>query len=367
MGWLTDPVTFLTSPEGLIVSVPALVFGLWLLGRGLIAYRDEARVGDIATSKISTLAAGEVRLTGTVEAAEMTLVSPLQSVPCVYYRSRIREERQENDSGDTLNEENAISFRVRDASGAIRVVPRGRVDWNVPDRWEAETDIGGDDPPGLDRNRGASTAPSELDREAAIADLLTVKPAHPDPDGLSPSLGGILIRSSGRRTYSEARLEPGETVTIVGAARPYRDLEAEIAQPIPLDDPELEAALAAARASGRLATTPEEAWGNAAIPGFGIGRPTRPPELDREADAPPTPSPAEAEAAEAQAAARFVIGPDELIVGQPEGEGQLVVYPGTPAEAVDRERDTLLIGLLGAVLAIGAALLIAAQLSGVLG
>ena len=63
----------------------------------------------------------------------------------------------------------------------------------------------------------------------------------------------------------------------------------------------------------------------------------------------------------------LVIGPDELIVGQPEGEGQLIIYPGTPAQAVDRERDTLLVGLLGAILAIGAAMLMAAQLSGVLG
>ena len=366
VAWLTDPATFLTSPDGLIVSVPALLVGLWLLARGFIAYRDEARVGDVATSRIVSLAAGEVRLSGIVEAAEMTLVSPLQSVPCVYYRARIREERSDAND-DLMNEENAISFRVRDASGAIRVVPRGRVDWNVENRWEEATEFDGDEPPGLNRNRGASTALTELDREAAIADLLTVKPALPDPDATSPSLERRPRRGGGRRTYSEARLEPGETVTIVGSARPYRDLEAELAQPIPHDDPELEAALAAARASGRLATTPEEAWGNAAIPGFGIGRPTRPPELDGDADRPPTPSPAEAEAAEAQAAARFVIGPDELVVGQPEGEGQLVVYPGTPADAVDRERATLLIGLLGAVLAIGAALLMAAQLSGVLG
>ena len=361
----TAATSFLSSPDGLIVSVPALLVGLWLLVRGFIAYRDEARVGDVATSRIASLAAGEVRLTGIVEAAGMTLVSPLQSVPCVYYRSRIREERQEY-RDDTTEDENAISFSLRDPSGAIRVIPRGRVDWNVPNRWEEQTDLDGDEPSGLNRNRGASTAPTELDREAAIADLLTVKPAMPAADDVSPSLGGILVRGGGRRTYSEARLEPGEVVTIVGAARPYRDLEAELAQPIPQDDPELEAALAAARASGRLAATPEEAWGNAAIPGFGIGRPTRPPELDGEADVPSTPSPAEAQAAETQARARFVIGPDELVVGQPEGEGQLVIYPGTPAEAVDRERDTLLIGLLGAVLAIGAALAIAAQLSGVL-
>jgi hypothetical protein len=356
---------FLTSPEGLIVSLPALLVGLWLLGRGFVAYRDEARVGDVATSRVVSLAAGEVRLSGTIEAAEVTLVSPLQSVPCVYYHSRIREDRSDV-RRDVLDEERAISFRLRDPSGVIRIVPRGRVDWNVPDRWEERTDLDGSEPLGLNRNRGPSTAMTEIDRAVAIADLLTVKAPEASSDEGGPTLGVGLGRGNGR-TYSEARLELGETITIVGAARPYRDVEAELADPIPFDDPELEAELAAARASGRLATTPEEAWGNAAIPGFGIGRPTRLPELDDDADAPPIPSPAESVAAEARATARFVIGPDELVIGQPEGEGQLVIYPGSPTEAVDRERGTLLVGLLGAVLAIGAALLVAAQLAGVLG
>ena len=354
---------FLTSPEGLIVSVPALLAGLWLLGRGFVAYRDEARVGDVASSRIASLAAGEVRLSGIIEPAEVTLVSPLQSVPCVYYRSRIREDRSDI-RREVLDEERAVSFRLRDDSGTIRVVPRGRLDWNVPDRWEERTGLDGGEPLGLNRNRGSSTAPSSIDRAVAIADLLTVKsPSTPSDEGSATLAIGLGSRNG--RTYSEARLELGETVTIVGAARPYRDLEAELAQPI-ADDPDLAADLAAARASGRLVATPEEAWGNAAIPGFGIGQPTRQPELDPDANEPPTPSPAEAEAAEAKAEARFVIGPDELVVGQPEGEGQLVVYPGTPGDAVERERSTLLVGLLGAVLAIGAALIIAAQLSGVL-
>jgi hypothetical protein len=362
---LSDPAAFLTSPDGLIVSLPALVFGLWLLGRGFVAYRDEARVGDVPTSRIASMAAGELRLSGIVEAAELTLVSPLQSVPCVYYRSLIREDRSDV-RRDIFDEERAISFRLRDATGSIRVVPRGRVDWNVPDRWTERTDLDGSEPLGLNRNRGSSTAMTEIDRAVAIADLLTVRAPRASSDDVGSPVSIGLGRGNSR-SYSEARLEQGETITIVGAARPYRDLEAELADPIPHDDPELEAELDEARASGRLATSPEDAWGNAAIPGFGIGRPTRPPELDQDADALPTPSPAEAAAAEARATARFVIAPDELVLGQPEGEGQLVVYPGTPAEAVDRERSTLLVGLLGAVLAIGAALLAAAQLAGVLG
>ncbi len=362
---LTDLSAFLTSPDGLIVSIPALVVGLWLFVRGLVAYRDEARVGDIATSRIVSLAAGEVRLSGTIEAAEVTLMSPLQSVPCVYYRSRITEDRSDT-RRKVLDERRAVSFRIRDASGSVRVVPSGRVDWNVADRWQERTDLGGDEPIGLSRHRGATTTLTEVDRAVAIADLLTVKQPVPLDDDGGPTLAVGLGRGNGR-TYSEARLEPGEVVTIVGAARPYRDLEAELATSLTADDPELEADLEAARAEGHMAATPEEAWGNAAIPGFGIGHPTRAPELDPDADRPSTLSATEAEAAEARAEARFVIGPDELVVGQPEGDGQLVVYPGTPVEAVDRERDTLLVGLLGAILAIGAAMLMAAQLSGVLG
>lgn len=67
--------------------------------------------------------------------------------------------------------------------------------------------------------------------------------------------------------------------------------------------------------------------GNAAIPGFGIGRPVRPPELDPGA-APP-----------------------------------LLISLGAPAAAVNREEERFVVGLLGAVLAIGSAVILAVTLS----
>jgi hypothetical protein len=332
---------------------------LLLFGRGLVAYRDEARVADIATSPIGTLPAGEVRVSGLIEPAEVTLVSPLQSAPCVYYRAAIRERR--GDAQRTVfDEERAVSFRVRDAGGSVRIVPRG-VDWNVSSRFSEQTALDGDPPQGLSLNSGPATRIDEPeDREGAIANLLTVHQPAADPDA---SLGAA--RESGWRHYEEARLEPGEIVTIVGAARPYRDLEEQLAGPSGREDLELAADLAAATAAGRLEENPEKAWGNAAIPGFGLGPPSRAPELDPEAD-PETVAPApEARAAAASAAERFEIGPDELVLG-PSEDGRLVVYAGPPADAVARERGTFLIGLLGAVLAILAALLAAAQLSGAL-
>ncbi len=98
------------------LSLLGLVAGLALLVRGLAAYRARQRVAGIGTSRITSLAAGEVRLAGVVEADVMTLVSPLQSVPCVYFRSRIRE-GSGDDTRTILDEERAVGFRLRDATG----------------------------------------------------------------------------------------------------------------------------------------------------------------------------------------------------------------------------------------------------------
>ena len=75
-------------------------------------------------------------MTGVVETAEVLLRSPLQDRECVWYRSRV--ERSGRGDGTTFNEERGIGFRVRDASGSIRVFPRGaRLD--IPDRFNEGT------------------------------------------------------------------------------------------------------------------------------------------------------------------------------------------------------------------------------------
>lgn len=340
-----------------MLAAGGVVVGLGTLARGLIDYQSAVRVGDTSTSTISSLAAGEVRISGVVEAAEMTLVSLLQSAPCVYYRSTIGQGGEIATFASGSVEERSCGFRVRDATGAIRVFPRGaRLD--APVRFDEETGTMGDEPPGLSIRAGGPTRVSEPDRATAIADLLQVR----DPVTMGRS---TVPRDADRhRSYRESRLEPGDAVTVVGRALPFADLSDPVAADFGTetdrldDDPEISTDLAAARAAGTLAADAEDAWGNAAIPGFGIGRPVVAPLIDPGANRLPLATPAEA----ALARDRFEIAPETLVLAS-SAEVPLLIAYGTPGAVMQRRQLRFTIGLLGAVLAIASAMVFAVMVT----
>src|SRR5689334_19664991 len=83
--------TIPADPRLLLALAAGIVAGLALLVRGFGGYRSAGRVTGIAPSRIASLAVGEVLVTGAAEPVELTLVSPLQSATCLYYRSRVVE------------------------------------------------------------------------------------------------------------------------------------------------------------------------------------------------------------------------------------------------------------------------------------
>lgn len=355
---------------GVVLAASGIVAGLVLLWRGLMGYRMDVRVADVATSRIASLAAGEVRVHGIVEAAEVTLVSPLTSTTCVWYRATV-EERSDDERSEASTEERGVGFRVRDGTGAIRVFPRDAV-IDVPPRFDDRTGLLGDEPPGLRTRTGAVFGPggstpgagdagSAAAREAAIAALLTVRVPEPSEPG---DVG--RDRSSGRRRYVEARLEPGDEVTIVGTALPFGQLmdpagadllAGASGYPGPVDE-ETAASIAEARAAGLLVPL-GEAWGNAAIPGFGIGKPVSDPELDPRAAPPPLASADDVDRYERA----FELAPDLLVLAAAP-DHPLVVAAGSPGVVQARQQERFLVGLLGAVLAIGSAVALALLWSG---
>lgn len=409
-------------PQLMVVSFGGLAGGLVLLVRGLQGYRQATRIGDVGTSRIASIAAGEVRISGVVEPAEVLLVSPLQSADCVYYRARVRQS-EGNRTATVLDEERAVGFHVRDGTAAIRVFPRGAA-WDVPARLDARDGMLGDTPAGLMPRMGPSMRAAHPDQDALVAQLLgsaspgsTADASWTGPSGagddggsaggtagassIAPSrdafeggAGGAPLAGDGRATapefalddlvlmqsaggfarpgpkhYVEARIEPGETITVIGSALPFSSLddpdEADAARgsgdelaPGELD-PEVAADLAAARAAGAIAPDAESAWGNAAIPGFGIGRPVRPPTLDSGVAPLPIATPAEVAGFRRQ----FEVAPDTLVIASGT-DTRLLISSGAPGQAEARNQGRFFMGLAGALLAIVCAVAIALQLGG---
>ncbi len=349
-------VTFIPSVAA--VSAVGVAGGLALLGRGMRGRGMATRIADTSTSAIASIAAGEVRVSGTIEPAEVTLVSLLQSVPCVYYRAVIDDGDDGTATGGGLVEERAVGFRIRDGSGDLRVFPRG-AHIDAPERWGDRSGTFGEPPAGLALRSGGAFRAAEPDTAAQIEDLLRVRV----PEG---SADPAFLTTGGRaRGYRESRLEPGDLITIVGQALPFGDVGDPAGADVGLgsdglaDDPDVAMDLAEAREAGALADDPAEAWGNAAIPGFGIGRPVRPATIDPAADPLPLGDAAEA----ARVERTFAIAPDTLVVAAVP-DGPLLIAYGSPGAAAERQQDRFLVGLLGAVLAIGSAMVFAIMLDG---
>ena len=363
---MSDAASFL-----IMGSIAGIGGGLWLLVRGFGGHRRAGRLDDTGTSRIATLAVGEVRVTGRVEPAELALTSPLQSRRCVYFRSQVSQQHGRS-TRTVLDEERAVGFRVRDDSGAIRVFPRG-ANWDAPPVFKEGDELSGDRPPGLALRSGSAIGPGMLEREDLVAQLLTVRPSFGGSDFGTIGASRLSIISGtgrGRHEYEEARIEVGDTVTIIGTALRFDQLPdpdgADLVEASAIGGPmavmgdlEIAADLDAARTAGTLASSPDEAWGNAAIPGFGIGQPVRAPDLDPEA----TPE----SIVDAQTAERFTrtfeIAPGELVLAIGPDRPMLVSL-GPPSVAVARGQDQFLVGLLGAVVAIGSALVLAITATG---
>jgi hypothetical protein len=76
----------------------------------------------------------------------------------------------------------------------------------------------------------------------------------------------------------------------------------------------------------------------------------------------PIASPTEA----AEASRRFTIAPEALVLASAPGAPLLIAY-GVPSAATERQQDRFLVGLLGAIVAIGSAVVLAVVTSNLLG
>ena len=338
-----------------VLAGGGVVAGLVLLARGLIDYRSSVRVGDTSTSAISSLAAGEVRISGVVEAAEMTLVSLLQGVACVYYRATIGRGGDVSPVESGFTEERSIGFRVRDATGAIRVFPRGaRFDAAV--RFNEETGAMGDEPPGLAIRTGAATRLSELiatrrlPSSCGCATRMTTAIDRPRC-ATATVHGGIAKHVSSPVTRSRSSVAPC----------PSRILPTRW-RPTPASRPTSSTATPRSRRTWlrleRPASSPPIPRTPGATPrsrGSGSAGRSTTPEIDPAANALPLATPEEA----AQAERTFEIAPDTLVLASSAEVPLLIAYGDAGRGRGARASCVHALGLLGAILAIASAMVFA--------
>ena len=297
----------------LLVAVLAVAGGLRLLFRGFRSYLRGGSLSSVGTSRIASLSAGLVRVTGIVE-APITIQS-YYGFPCVYYRAEPQKEKGSQDDDSSAREERSIEFDVRDDSGRIHVLPHA-AQWDVRMRdvqpearledGDRVTIVGSAVPFGQIQDPGSADWLA-LDDPVVAADLEAARVAghlEPDPRRRYGNLGipGFALG----RPESPPTLDPG--VPAPAIYPPAADV--------------------------------------------GSGSPM--------ADAP---RPAAGIAAHAPAAASFAPGPETLVLAGVPGS-DLVIAEGDPTSAASMDQWEFIAGLAGAVLAIGGAVLFALTIEG---
>ena len=128
--------------------------------------------------------------------------------------------------------------------------------------------------PGSTSAAAVRRGPAEIDRGGGggrAADASTTRATRTARPGSATAAAGGRTARRGSSRAIRSRSSAGHSPSPTSPTRPAPT--SATAPDAAVDDPEVAADLAEARADGHLADDPAAAWGNAAIPGFGIGRP----------------------------------------------------------------------------------------------
>ncbi|RJT07866.1 GIDE domain-containing protein [Halococcus sp. IIIV-5B] len=184
-----------TDPGKQLLLTVALLVSLGAFGYGLMELRMVYRMYTTRTNTVASVAnhPGVVELKGTVRIESDSLRAPFTDTECVVYKYEIEELRRDDggsnwetiDAGDER-----VPFRIEDDTGSVLVEPDG--------------------------------ARLRLDAQRVFRNRPGEEPSSTITQGLSAlssiEIGGFSIKASNDRRYTEYRLDPGESVYVLGPA-----------------------------------------------------------------------------------------------------------------------------------------------------
>ena len=302
-------------------------------------------------------------MSGIVEPAELTLVSLLQSVPCVYYHATVGSDQDRRGAGDGLRRRSSRSASASamrpGACGSSRAA-RGSTHRSAS---RARPTCPATNRPVSPSGREARPRSAEIDEAVAVAALLTV--ARPETAGdpardPRPRWSAVVPRVPARAGRSGHDRRPGTPLLRprrpgLGRHRRRRRIRSSTTRRSRPTSPRRGPTAPSSTIRPRPGATRRS-------PASGSGVRWSTPVIDPAANALPL---ADAEAA-ARAERTFRIAPETLILAASD-EVPLLIAHGVPGVVVGRGQARFMVGLLGAILAIASAMVVALSLGGGLG
>ncbi|MDX1695844.1 MAG: GIDE domain-containing protein, partial [Ketobacteraceae bacterium] len=127
----------------ILQGIAAIVFGFFafkLTGIGLQDLRELRQLERIPRSDVAGVIEGETIVSGTLLAQPPLLRAPKTSTPSIYYRYRVEKRCKDSDGNESWctqsDREKWMSFSLFDSSGELFVRPSSRVDWHAPQRFQ---------------------------------------------------------------------------------------------------------------------------------------------------------------------------------------------------------------------------------------
>jgi hypothetical protein len=163
------------------------------------------RIGGLRSTRISSMTAGAVVLTGVVEPAWAVATSPFGRSPSVWYDATSTIHGHKNAAMTIFHESNAVPFVLNDGTGRVLVLARRA-------RWDAATDTIADSTGANDE-----AAVAEGSSEAAVARLLDRTLREPPP-ALARERNDEFSQEQIEAGGEERCVLAGERVTVIGRA-----------------------------------------------------------------------------------------------------------------------------------------------------
>lgn len=193
----------------LAISGALALFGGFMVKKGISAWKFYSKIRNLSTSKIKSLAAGEVEIKGTVlEGKGGLLVSPVKKIPCVSYNLKCYKwvKRGKSSNWSLLYEKSESKpFYLSDETGFLLVNPEGAIVRNDTFSSEQSASV----LPGISIP-GLSEKISESIKEATGKE-----PSKQELEGATGLLKAFSA-TSGRYKFDEICVPKGEKVYVLG-------------------------------------------------------------------------------------------------------------------------------------------------------